>query len=96
MYDIVNDPYETKNLIDLPEYETVADEMQGYYLDWNAKYHDFGMDPINWENCTPAYSLQLLNWLKLEKPEVIDQMKQGIEPGFSKYNKAFKSSKNQN
>ena len=96
LYDIVNDPYETKNLIDLPEYETVADEMQGYYLDWNAKYHDFGMDPINWENCTPAYSLQLLNWLKLEKPEVIDQMKQGIEPGFSKYNKAFKSSKKQN
>ena len=90
MYDLVNDPFETKNLITVPEYKTVADTMRGYYLDWNTEHHDFGLEPINWNHLTPAYALELLNWLKQEKPEVIKQMQQGIEPGFAKYNKEFK------
>lgn len=90
LYDLVNDPFETKNLITIPEYKTVADTMRGYYLDWNTEHHDFGLEPINWNHLTPAYALELLNWLKQEKPEVIKQMQQGIEPGFAKYNKEFK------
>ena len=96
LYDIINDPFETNNLISYPEYKEVALEMRAYYDDWNAKNHDFGLDPINWENCPPPNATAIIKWLEKEKPEVIEQMKQGIEPGFGKLSKQYKKMLKQN
>jgi len=95
LYDIVNDPYETTNLIDNPEYKEVVRKMRGYYANWNSKNHDHGMDPINWENAPPPKSVEVMEWLKKERPEVIEQMKKGIEPGFGKYVKQFQNKQKQ-
>lgn len=84
LYDRVNDPFETINLINSPEYQSVANVMRSYYTDWNSKNHDYGFDPIIWENCPPPNSVELMNWLKEERPDVIETMKKGIEPGFKK------------
>ncbi len=68
--------------------------MRGYYSDWNAKNHDFGLDPINWENCPPPKSVEIMKWLKDEKPAIIEMMKKGIEPNYGKLSKEYKNNSN--
>ena len=75
LYDIVNDLFETVNLINDPKYAKVATKMRGYYADWNAKNHDHGMDPIDWENCPPPKSVKMIKWLEETKPEIIEKRK---------------------
>ncbi len=94
LYDIVNDPFEINNLIDNSDYKDIADKMRGYYSDWNAKNHDFGLDPINWENCPPPKSVEIMKWLKDEKPAIIEMMKKGIEPNYGKLSKEYKNNSN--
>tara|TARA_B100000809_G_scaffold237914_1_gene258217 strand:+ start:7817 stop:9343 length:1527 start_codon:yes stop_codon:yes gene_type:complete len=90
LYDIINDPFETINLINDPKYAKVVTTMRGHYADWNTKNHDHGLDPIDWENCTTPRSVEIMEWLKKDRPEVIEQMSQGIEPGFGKLIKQYK------
>ena len=47
LFDIVNDPFEMYNLINIPKYNDVAQKLRGYYQNWNSKNHDYGLDPIN-------------------------------------------------
>ena len=91
LYDLVNDPFETTNLIGQPAYKKTAEQMRAYYRDWNEKNHDFGLDPIDWKNAPPPKAVAILEWLKKERPEVIEQMKQGIEPGFGAWSRAYKN-----
>lgn len=97
LYDLEKDPFETNNLINNPDYSKVAIRLKGYYKEWNEINHDYGLDPINWKNAPPPNAGAIIKWLEKEKPEVIKQMKQGIEPGFGKYsqeyNKMLKSKK---
>ena len=67
--------------------------MRGYYKDWNAKNHDFGLDPINWKNAPPPKAPKIMKWVENEKPEILEQMKQGIEPGFREIGIEYKKSK---
>lgn len=91
LYDIINDPFETKNLISDPKYVAQAQKMRAYSDDWNSKNHDFGLDPIVWENCTTAIAPEVLKWLKEERPDIIETMKVGIEPGFKKAINLYKA-----
>lgn len=90
LYDRVKDPFETINLINDPEYFAQAEQMRAYYKDWNAKNHDQGLDPIVWENCPAPGAVEVIDWLKAERPNVIKTMKKGIEPGFKKLKNEFK------
>ncbi|MFK5973054.1 MAG: sulfatase [Flavobacteriaceae bacterium] len=91
LYDLVNDPFETINLIGLPAYKNTAEQMRAHYRDWNEKNHDFGLDPIDWKNAPPPKAAAVIEWLKKQRPEVIEQMKQGIEPGFGAWSQAYKN-----
>ncbi len=93
LYDRVNDPFETNNLINNPDYSKVAIKLKGYYKEWNERNHDYGFDPINWKNASPPNAPDMIKWLEKEKPEVIEQMKQGIEPGFGKISKEYREMK---
>jgi len=93
LFDIINDPFELNNLISNPKYQEVASKMRGHYKDWNSKNHDYGLDSINWKNCPPPNAGAIIKWLKKEKPEIIEQMRRGIEPEFGKIKKEFKKSK---
>ena len=96
LYDRINDPYETINLIESKEHQEVLEKMRSYFDDWNAKNHDFGFDQIDWKNAPPPISVEVIDWLKNEKPEVIEQMKKGIEPNFGKYVKQYQKVKEKN
>lgn len=91
LFDIINDPFEMNNLISSPEYKEAADKLRGYYQDWNSKNHDHGFDPIDWTNAPPPNAPEVIEWLEKEKPEVIEQMKQGIEPGFGKLVRQYRN-----
>lgn len=90
LYDLELDPYETTNLINNPDYKDIKNRLKSYYNDWNAKNHDYGFEQINWDNCPPPKAPAILEWLNEERPEVVIQMKKGIEPGFSKLNKEYR------
>ena len=90
LYDIINDPFEINNLIEDPAYKNTLSKMRGYYKDWNSKNYDFGFEPIDWKNAPPPNAGAIIKWLEKEKPEVINQMKNGIEPGFSKFSRQYK------
>jgi N-sulfoglucosamine sulfohydrolase len=89
-YDLKNDPFEEFNLINDPNYKSEIDRLKSYYENWNKNHHDYGFDPIIWENCPPPKSVEVLKWLEESQPEVIESMKKGIEPGFNKYVKAHR------
>ncbi len=95
LYDIVNDPFEMNNLINDPVYSNVVNKLKAYYNDWNAKNHDYGLEAINWKNAPPPNAPKVIEWLKKEKPEILEQMKVGVEPGFGKIMKAYKNQKKQ-
>ena len=63
--------------------------MKGHYNDWNNKIHDYGLDTINWENTTHLKAVDIIKRLEQEKPEIIKQMQNGIEPGFGKLKNEF-------
>ena len=69
-------------------------KMKGHFNDWNNKNHDYGLDTINWENVTPPKAVDIIKWLEQEKPEIIKQMQNGIEPGFGKIKKEFQKNNN--
>ena len=90
LYDLVNDPHETKNLINDPEYSEIAEEMRNHFNDWNSQNHDYGFDPIIWEDCPPPNAPEVIKWLKKERPQIFKKMQAGIEPGFGKLVKEYK------
>jgi len=90
LYDLIKDPFETTNLINDPKYATVVTELKAYYTEWNTKNHDYGSDPILWENIITPKAPAIIEWLRKEKPEVIKEMDQGIEPGLGRLRKEYK------
>tara|TARA_R110002049_G_scaffold45604_2_gene132935 strand:+ start:48893 stop:50425 length:1533 start_codon:yes stop_codon:yes gene_type:complete len=94
LYDIVNDPFETNNLIHDENYQEQANKMRGYYYDWNTKHTDLGFDKQTIENVSNSEAAAILKWIKKVHPEAIEQMKKGLEPGFTKYAKEYKKVKN--
>lgn len=95
LYDLKSDPFETINLVNDPNYASVLTKMKSYDDDWNSKNHDFGFDEINWKNSPPPNAPKIIEWLEKEKPEILEQMKQGIEPGFGKIMREYKAHQKQ-
>ena len=82
-----------KNLANDPAYAEVLAKMKGFYAAWNAENHDHGIDPIIWENCPPPKSVEIMEWIHEERPDIIDKMKKGIEPNYGKIQKEFQAAK---
>lgn len=82
LYDKLNDPYELKNLATNPDYKNVLAEMRKYLEDWQLRYEDVGLDPIQWEYVEHPAATNVLKWFKIQHPELYQQMLDGKEPGY--------------
>ncbi|MRI00117.1 sulfatase-like hydrolase/transferase [Kriegella sp. EG-1] len=78
LYNIQEDPFELKNLVDNPEFVAVLEEMRDKTL-----MYDSDMKPISdVYNPVHASAVDLLEWVKIEKPALYQEMLAGVEIGF--------------
>jgi len=89
LYDLVNDPYETRNLVNDTEYQEVLEEMTEMMKQWQNENHDYGLDTIDWDHIVHPRSEEVLEWIKKEKPDLYQQMNKGIEIGFQSLIKEY-------
>lgn len=86
LYDLVNDPHEIKNLAKEPKYKSVLEQMREL-----TKNYDSKMQPCdNTFNPVHPKSVEILEWVKNDKPELYKQMLEGVEIGFQKLAKQYK------
>ncbi|MEM7560956.1 MAG: hypothetical protein AAF394_17670, partial [Planctomycetota bacterium] len=45
LYDVVSDPHETRNLAELPEFQSTLTHMRKSLEEWQVKVGDMGMIP---------------------------------------------------
>ncbi|UXX79368.1 sulfatase [Reichenbachiella carrageenanivorans] len=86
LYDLEKDPYEEHNLALNPEYTTIVANLRNELGAYEEAYA-----PISqvYEPITPN-AVELLEWVKKEKPALYQQMQEGVEIGFQALSKAYK------
>ncbi|RTE54022.1 DUF4976 domain-containing protein [Arenibacter aquaticus] len=87
LYNLADDPQELNNLVDNPEYSKILRELREKTLQYDKK-----MKPVN-DVYHPehAIAVDILEWVKLEKPELYQQMLDGVEIGFQTLAKEYKN-----
>ncbi len=89
LYNLENDPFELINLAENPSYGIILDSMRMKMQEYNQK-----MIPVsNIYHPVHPESVDVLNWVKNEKPELYKQMCDGVEIGFSKLAKEYSGEK---
>ncbi|MDO6760978.1 sulfatase [Tamlana sp. 2_MG-2023] len=89
LYNLKIDPQELNNLANHPDYASKLAEMRNITI-----VFDDTMKPIsNIYNPTHAGAVDVLQYVKAEKPEQYKQMQEGVEIGFKKMTDEYKKSK---
>ncbi|UZO82219.1 sulfatase [Aquimarina sp. ERC-38] len=95
LYDLKNDPLETKNLVADPKYAEIVKELREKTLTLDKE-----MEPVS-TTYVPIASkaVAILEYVKKEKPALYQEMQNGVEIGFKKmaddYKKHLKESQKQ-
>lgn len=86
LYHLKNDPYELSNLVHVPEYKQILEQMRKL-----TEKYDVDMSPCS-DEYHPVHpkSTDLLEWVKNEKPQLYQQMLDGVEIGFQALSKQYK------
>ena len=90
LYDLKNDPYETNNLVDDPQYREVLDELRGRLTAWEQRLPV--TTPADF-NFVTARAVDLLDWVRYTKPNQYKQMLEGKEIGFQRLNREYRQYK---
>ncbi len=86
LYDLEKDPFELNNLVLDVEYAAVVQKMRQQTLDYNEAFKPIGdtYDPVH------AESVDVLEWVKKERPKDYQRMLAGEEIGFHKMSNEYK------
>ena len=88
LYDLKNDPYELINLAQDSAYADELAKMRAKTMDFDNK-----MKPVSdvYHPKSMQQTIELVEWIKTEHPEVQEQMEAGVEVGFKKWGKLYKA-----
>ena len=87
LYNLVEDPQELNNLVGMPEYTKILKDLRKKTLQYDKK-----TKPVsNVYHPVHANAVDLLEWVKKDKPELYQQMLEGEEIGFQTLGKEYKS-----
>jgi hypothetical protein len=79
LYNLVNDPFELINLAEDPSCKFILDSMR-----IKTQKYDREMEPVsNVFHPVHPEAVDVLNWVKKEKPALYREMRNGVEIGFS-------------
>lgn len=92
LFDLENDPQELNNLANDPKHASVLNELRAKTVEYDKR-----MTPVanTYEPITPA-SVELLEWVKANKPEAYKEMQAGVEIGIKKMGAEYKAWKKAN
>ncbi|AWW32879.1 sulfatase [Echinicola strongylocentroti] len=90
LYDLKNDPLELNNLALSPEYRTIKKQLREELNTIEKRFSTTG--PLEIEH--PG-AVDVLKWLKEEKPSVYKQIQEGKEVGYKKYAAQYKKHLNE-
>ncbi|MBU2905343.1 sulfatase [Arenibacter algicola] len=87
LYNLMEDPQELNNLVDKPEYAKILKELRKKTIHYDKKMRPVSdvYHPVH------ASAVDLLEWVKKDKPELYQQMLDGVEIGFQTLGKEYKS-----
>jgi len=87
LYDVQNDPFELNNLIGNTEFATLLEEMRTKTMNYET-----AMQPVS-DVYKPVHpiAVDLLEWVKIEKPELYQDMLAGVEIGFQGLIKEYRT-----
>ena len=89
LYNLVEDPQELNNLVDKPEYAKILKDLRKKIVQYDKK-----MKPVsNIYHPVHANAVDLLEWVKKDRPELYQQMVDGVEIGFQTLSKEYKGVK---
>ena len=89
LYNLVEDPQELNNLVDKPEYAKILKDLRKMIVQYDKK-----MKPVsNIYHPVHANAVDLLEWVKKDRPELYQQMLDGVEIGFQTLSKEYKGVK---
>ena len=89
LYNLVEDPQELNNLVDKPEYAKILKDLRKKTVQYDKK-----MKPVsNIYHPVHANAVDLLEWVKKDRPELYQQMVDGVEIGFQTLSKEYKGVK---
>lgn len=85
LFNIEKDPDELNNLADDPKYKSILDELRGKLVETEKMNtsKDQTFHPVR------IGTLDIINWLKTDRPEVYKEMQNGVEVGFRKYTEEY-------
>ncbi len=86
LYDVQKDPFELNNLVDNAEFASVLEAMRA-----KTESYDMTMHPVS-DVYNPVHpsAVDLLEWVKTEKPELYQEMLAGVEIGFQGLTQEYK------
>jgi len=92
LYNLKNDPQELVNLANDPEYATVLKDLRE-----KTKMFDEEFKPVSdiYEPKSVQKTVDLVEWIKTDKPAIYKQMQEGVEVGLKKWGKEYKAIKKQ-
>ena len=87
LYDLKEDPYELKNLVDDPGYREVLQRLRDRMDQWEGRLPEKTMEDFT---ISPAGSVELLDWVRYTKPRQYQQMLNGKEIGFQRLMREYR------
>lgn len=89
LYDLLEDPHELNNLVNDPEYEGILSDLRSKLTRWESQLPETTTDDFDFVH--PS-SVDVLEWVKSEKPELYQEMLNGKEIGFQRLSKEYQDS----